>query len=43
MTGDRMINLARTPANTDFRSKYYKPNTTNIPEVGFKKFIQETD
>ena len=29
MTGDRMINLAKTPANTDFQSKYYKPNTAN--------------
>lgn len=25
MTGDRMINLAKTPANIDFQSKYYKP------------------
>ena len=25
MTGDRMINLARTPANVDFQSKYYRP------------------
>jgi len=24
MTGDRMINLAKTPANVDFQSKYYK-------------------
>merc|ERR1719312_1221253 len=23
-----MINLAKTPANQDFQSKYYKPNTT---------------
>ena len=27
MTGDRMINLAKTPANIDFQSKYYKPHT----------------
>ena len=27
MTGDRMINLAKTPANLDFQSKYYKPNS----------------
>ena len=26
MTGDRMINLAKTPANLDFQSKYYKPS-----------------
>ena len=25
MTGDRMINLAKTPANNDFRSKHHKP------------------
>jgi len=29
MTGDRMINLAKTPANIDFQSKYYKPQTQN--------------
>jgi len=29
MTGDRMINLAKTPANVDFQSKYYKQH--NIP------------
>ena len=28
MTGDRMINLAKTPANIDFQSKYYKPPTS---------------
>ena len=27
MTGDRMINLAKTPANLDFQSKYYKPSS----------------
>ena len=27
MTGDRMINLAKTPANVDFQSKYYKPDS----------------
>ena len=27
MTGDRMINLAKTPGNLDFQSKYYKPNS----------------
>ena len=27
MTGDRMINLAKTPANIDFQSKYYKPHS----------------
>ena len=31
MTGDRMINLAKTPANNDFRSKYYKPSVEPIP------------
>ena len=31
MTGDRMINLAKTPANNDFRSKYYKPSLEPIP------------
>jgi len=25
MTGDRMINLAKTPAHMDFQSKYYRP------------------
>jgi len=27
MTGDRMINLARTPANAEFKSKYYKTSS----------------
>merc|ERR1719234_1488162 len=27
MTGDRMINLAKTPANADWKSKYQKPST----------------
>ena len=31
MTGDRMINLAKTPANNDFRSKYHKPSIEPIP------------
>ena len=31
MTGDRMINLAKTPGNNDFRSKYYKPSIDPIP------------
>ena len=31
MTGDRMINLAKTPANNDFRSKYYRPQLEQIP------------
>jgi len=29
MTGDRMINLAKTPANVDFQSKYYKQPLTD--------------
>jgi len=29
MTGDRMINLAKTPANIDFQSKYYKQQAQN--------------
>jgi len=29
MTGDRMINLAKTPANIDFQSKYYKQPLTD--------------
>jgi len=28
MTGDRMINLAKTPANADWKSKYQKPSST---------------
>ena len=31
MTGDRMINLAKTPANNDFRSKHHKPSMEPIP------------
>ena len=31
MTGDRMINLAKTPANIDFQSKYYKQNNNEVP------------
>ena len=32
MTGDRMINLAKTPANSEFQSKYYKPHTTTATQ-----------
>ena len=32
MTGDRMINLARTPANDEFRSKYYQQNRLQTVE-----------
>ena len=31
MTGDRMINLAKTPANNDFRPKYCKASIEPIP------------
>eukprot|EP00092_Neocalanus_flemingeri_P015600 GFUD01016888.1.p1 GENE.GFUD01016888.1~~GFUD01016888.1.p1 ORF type:complete len:1159 (+),score=309.13 GFUD01016888.1:124-3600(+) len=31
MTGDRMINLAKTPANIDFQSKYYKQQAAQPP------------
>ena len=31
MTGDRMINLAKTPGNNEFKSKYYKPSLEPIP------------
>ena len=31
MTGDRMINLAKTPANNDFRSKHHKHDIEPIP------------
>ena len=35
MTGDRMINLAKTPANVDFQSKYYKPDAhTAVKSLG---------
>ena len=33
MTGDRMINLAKTPGNLDFQSKYYKPNSGAPPSL----------
>ena len=33
MTGDRMINLAKTPGNIDFQSKYYKPDTSSTAAV----------
>ena len=38
MTGDRMINLAKTPANIDFQSKYYKqhPHTARTLDQAFE-------
>jgi len=38
MTGDRMINLAKTPANIDFQSKYYKqhPHTARTLDPAFE-------
>ena len=38
MTGDRMINLAKTPANIDFQSKYYKPSTSAAVKALDTKF-----
>jgi len=41
MTGDRMINLAKTPANLDFQSKYYKPNSGAAVKSLDSKFDSE--
>ena len=41
MTGDRMINLAKTPANLDFQSKYYKPSGGAAVKVADEKTGEE--
>ena len=41
MTGDRMINLAKTPANLDFQSKYYKPSGGAAVKSLDSKFCDE--
>ena len=49
MTGDRMINLAKTPGNVDFQSKYYKPDTSSSGSTAVKSLenrfesVSETD
>ena len=47
MTGDRMINLARTPANDEFRSKYYQQNRLQTveqvwPPTQFFPFVKKS-
>merc|ERR1719370_2173087 len=45
MTGDRMINLAKTPANADWKSKYQKPSTitTTTSARGLESTFQAAD
>jgi len=45
MTGDRMINLAKTPANADWKSKYQKPSTitTTTSARGLESTFQSAD
>ncbi len=50
MTGDRMINLAKTPANTEFKSKHHKltepsaadQNWTNEPSVARRALVRNS-
>ena len=41
MTGNRMTNLAKTPVNLDFQSKYYKPNSRATAKSVNCKFDSE--